>query len=103
MKEISSKRVPVSCSVDQQSKRGPADQNLKWGGLIALALAFALRGAVAQAQQARKVLRMRFLDPSTASGVAVLLDAFRREMRMARQLRVEFEGALDSSNHPSRL
>jgi len=35
----------------------------------------------AQAQQPGKIFRIGFLDPSTAAGSAVLVDAFRREMR----------------------
>jgi len=34
----------------------------------------------AEAQQAGKILRIGYLDPSTASGSAVLLEAFRQEM-----------------------
>jgi putative ABC transport system substrate-binding protein len=37
--------------------------------------------AIADAQQTGKVLRIGFLDNSTASGIAVLLDAFRQELR----------------------
>ena len=37
--------------------------------------------SVAQAQQTGKIVRIGFLDPSTASGSAVLWDAFRQEMR----------------------
>ena len=33
-----------------------------------------------QAQQSGKMIRIGFLDPSTASGMAVLVDAFRREL-----------------------
>jgi len=33
------------------------------------------------AQQAGKIFRIGFLDPSTVSGSAVLLDAFRQELR----------------------
>ena len=44
------------------------------------AMLFALCGSV-DAQQTGKVLRIGFLDNSTASGSAVLLDAFRQEMR----------------------
>jgi putative ABC transport system substrate-binding protein len=33
------------------------------------------------AQQAGKIFRIGFLDPSTASGMAVLVDAFRQELR----------------------
>jgi putative tryptophan/tyrosine transport system substrate-binding protein len=35
---------------------------------------------VADAQQTGKIFRIGFLDPSTASGIAVLLDAFRQEL-----------------------
>jgi putative ABC transport system substrate-binding protein len=63
-----------------KSKSGPADKNLKWAWLVALAVAFALFGAVAQAQQAGKILRIGFLDGSTASGMAVLVDALRQEL-----------------------
>src|SRR5215831_7982281 len=52
----------------------------KWAGLLTLALAFVLCGAVAQAQQAGKIFRIGFLDQSTASGSAVLVEAFRVEL-----------------------
>jgi putative ABC transport system substrate-binding protein len=48
--------------------------------IVSLAVAFALCGAAAQAQQAGKIFRIGFLEISTASGIAVLLDAFRREL-----------------------
>ena len=35
------------------------------------------------AQQAGKIFRIGFLDPSTASGIAVLLEAFRQELTQA--------------------
>ena len=50
--------------------------------MIALALCamlFALCPSV-EAQQAGKIFRIGFLDSSTASGMAVLLDAFKQEM-----------------------
>ena len=56
-------------------------QNPKWAGLLALALAFTLCGAVAEAQQTGKIFRIGFLDASTASANAVLLDAFRQELK----------------------
>src|SRR3990172_59564 len=37
-------------------------------------------GAIVDAQQAGKIFRIGFLDPSTASGLAVLVDAFRQEL-----------------------
>jgi putative ABC transport system substrate-binding protein len=36
---------------------------------------------LAQAQQAGKIFRIGFLDPSTASSIAVFLEAFRQELR----------------------
>ena len=47
--------------------------------LIVCAMFFALCGS-AQAQQPGKVPRIGFLDPSTASGSAVLVEAFRQEL-----------------------
>jgi ABC-type uncharacterized transport system substrate-binding protein len=77
MKEVSSDRVSDSCSGNPKS----AIQNPKWAGLLALALAFTLCGAVADAQQTGKIFRIGFLDPSTASGMAGLSETFRQEMR----------------------
>jgi putative ABC transport system substrate-binding protein len=84
MKEISSKRVPVSCSDNRQSKTCPEPcrriQNLKWAGLFAIVVALTVGGARAEAQQTGKVVRIGFLDNSTASGSAGLLEAFRQEL-----------------------
>ena len=49
-------------------------------GVFAFAVAFALCGAVADAQQAGKIFRIGFLDGSTAAGSAVLVDTFRQEL-----------------------
>src|SRR4030095_8240798 len=38
-------------------------------------------GVIAQAQQQGKIFRIGFLDVSTASGMAGLLEAFRQELR----------------------
>jgi hypothetical protein len=38
----------------------------------------------AEAQQPGKVPRIGFLDNSTASGIAILLDAFRQELTQTR-------------------
>ena len=65
-----------SFSDNRKSKIG----NLKWLGLSAVAFVLVVAGAVAHAQQAGKVFRIGFLDASTASGSAVLLEAFRQEM-----------------------
>jgi ABC-type uncharacterized transport system substrate-binding protein len=55
-------------------------QNRKWVGIVGIGLTFALGGAVATAQQTGKVPRIGYLESSTASGSAVLLEAFRQEL-----------------------
>ena len=49
-------------------------------GLFAIVVAFTVCGARAEAQQTGKVFRIGFLDNSTASGMAVLSEAFRQEL-----------------------
>ena len=61
--------------------RKSAVQNPKWVGLSVIALVLVVAVAVVDAQQTGKVARIGFLDPSTPSGSAILVDAFRREMR----------------------
>ena len=53
----------------------------KWVGIFTIGFTFVVGGVVAQAQQTGKIFRIGFLDASTASGSAVLLDAFRQELR----------------------
>src|SRR5262249_31242978 len=60
--------------------RKSAIQNPKWAGFLALVLAFALWAALAEAQQTGKIFRIGFLDTGTASGMVVLVDAFRQEL-----------------------
>ena len=55
-------------------------QNLKWVGILAIAFTLAVGAAEASAQQTGKVFRIGYLDGSTASGSAVLIDAFRQEL-----------------------
>jgi hypothetical protein len=55
-------------------------RNLKWAGLFAIVVALTVGGARADAQQTGKIFRVGFLDVSTASGMAVLIEAFRQEM-----------------------
>src|SRR5688572_26139038 len=55
-------------------------QNPKWLGLSVIAFVLVVCGAVVEAQQAGKIFRIGFLDPSTASGSAVLVDGFRQEL-----------------------
>src|SRR5687768_7400157 len=55
-------------------------RNLKWVRIFAIAFTFAMCGAVAQAQQTTKVPRIGLLNGGTASNIAGLLEAFRREL-----------------------
>jgi len=55
-------------------------ENPKWLGLSVIAFVLVVAGAVANAQQTGKIFRIGFLDASTASGSAVLMDAFRQEL-----------------------
>jgi putative tryptophan/tyrosine transport system substrate-binding protein len=52
----------------------------KWVGLFAIVLALTMCGAVAMAQQPTKIPHIGFLDNSTASSIAVRLEAFRQEL-----------------------
>jgi putative tryptophan/tyrosine transport system substrate-binding protein len=54
--------------------------NKKLVELVALVLAFAMCVAVAQAQQIMKIARLGFLDPSSASGSADVVDTLRQEL-----------------------
>ena len=55
-------------------------QNLKSVGILTIAFTIAFGWAGTSAQQAEKIFRIGFLDPGTASGGAVLIDAFRQEL-----------------------
>jgi ABC-type uncharacterized transport system substrate-binding protein len=55
-------------------------ENLKWAGIFAIVVALTLCGARADAQQTGKIPRIGYLDNSTASSMAVLVDALRQEL-----------------------
>jgi putative ABC transport system substrate-binding protein len=84
VKQKFSLRFPGFQSDNRQSKTCPEFyrriQNRKWAGLFAIVIALAVCGARAEAQQTGKVPRIGLLDPSTASGSAVLWEAFRQEL-----------------------
>jgi putative ABC transport system substrate-binding protein len=71
-------------SDNPQVARDPADQyrprRPKWGGLVTLVIAFVMCGAVADAQQSGKIFRIGFLDGGTATGNAVVVEAFQQAM-----------------------
>jgi len=53
----------------------------KWAGLVALIIAFAMCGAVAQAQQSTKVPRIGYLQATPSSAVGARTEAFRQGLR----------------------
>ena len=69
-------RWPDSYSGNRKS----AIQNRKWVGYFAFVIALTVCVARVEAQQTGKVARIGFLDVSTASGSAALVDAFRQEL-----------------------
>jgi ABC-type uncharacterized transport system substrate-binding protein len=69
-------RFGISVSDNRKSKI----QNRKWVGIFAIVVALTVCGARAEAQQTGKILRIGYLDTSTASGSAVLVEAFRQEL-----------------------
>jgi putative ABC transport system substrate-binding protein len=76
MTKISRTGIPWFRSDNLKSKI----ENLKLVGLLAIALTFTFGGAVVDAQQLGKIFRIGYLDTSTASGSAVLMEAFRQEL-----------------------
>jgi putative tryptophan/tyrosine transport system substrate-binding protein len=87
------KRFLNSCCGNLKSKTCPFDilragsksrrriEYQKWVGVFAIVVALTVCGARAEAQQPGKIFRIGFLDASSASGIAVLLEAFWQEMR----------------------
>src|SRR4029450_13555919 len=65
----------------RRETRGKKKNMKKRITLWLLATLFLANVSLAEAQQAGKIARIGFLDNSTASGIAVLLEAFRQEMR----------------------
>ena len=60
--------------------RKSAIQNPKWVGICAIVFTLVFGGAAATAQQPGKIARIGFLDASTASGMAGLVEAFQQEL-----------------------
>jgi hypothetical protein len=78
MNEKSWLRLLKSPSGNLKSKSGPADQNLKWVGLVALGVTFVLCGALAEAQEQAKIPKIGYLAAGSAS-VSSGLELFRPE------------------------
>jgi ABC-type uncharacterized transport system substrate-binding protein len=70
-----------------------------------VAVILLLVAVIAEAQQTGKIFRIGFLDPSTASGMAVMVDAFRQELGKlgwieAKNITIEYRFA---ESKPERL
>ena len=61
--------------------RKSAIQNLKWGGVVAIVVIFALCGARVEAQQPTKVPRIGFLSAVSPSTILARIEAFRQGLR----------------------
>ena len=81
MIKSSLRRFLFSDSDNPKSKIGTADEHLKSARFVMLVITFVICAAVAHAQQTGKIRRIGFLDNSSASGNAPLLETFRQEMR----------------------
>src|ERR1043166_6578913 len=73
MNAVSSKRTSGNLKSEMQ--------NRKWVALSIVVFVLVAVVTVAHAQQPGKVFRIGYLDPGRASGNAVLVDAFRQELR----------------------
>jgi putative ABC transport system substrate-binding protein len=63
---------------NRKSKSSPADENPKWLGLSVIAFVLVVCGAVAQAQQPKKVPRVGFLGTASPSAAAARMEALRQ-------------------------
>jgi hypothetical protein len=82
MHKTSRIRFAFFCSDNRKSKACPEPrrsiQNLKWGGVVAIGITFAMCGAVAQAQQPVKMPRIGFLAAVSLTSIAGRTEAFRQ-------------------------
>src|SRR5580765_1268183 len=72
---------PFDSAQDRLRRSFQKPRRPKWVGIFTIGFTFVFGAAVAWAQQAGKIFRIGYLDPSTVSGSAVLVDAFRQELR----------------------
>jgi putative ABC transport system substrate-binding protein len=71
---------PESLSIVSDNQKSKI-QNLKWVGIAALAVAFVMCAAAAQAQQPTKVPRIGYLSGSPPFSIAERIEAFRQGLR----------------------
>ena len=80
---VSDNRKSKTCPFDKLragSESYRRIQNRKWAGIFAVIVALTVCGGRAEAQQTGKIFRIGFLDGSTASGNAGLVEVFRQEL-----------------------
>ena len=95
-------------SDNRKSKIQKRPRRRKWVGLFAIVVALAVCGARADAQQAEKMSRIGFLDPSNASSSAVRLAAFRQELSKlgwieGKNITIEYRFAEEKSGRQPEL
>src|SRR5713226_2383963 len=71
----------ASRSDNRKSKSGPADQNLKWAGFLAILILLLGCVGMVEAQQPKKVPRIGFLTASALSVISARLESFRQGLR----------------------
>ena len=101
------KTTPIGFSNFRFGNPKSTIHNPKWAGIFAIAVTFAMCGAVAQAQQAKKVPRIGLLAPPSASFFSTRIGAFRQGLRElgyleGKNISIEYryaEGKLDRLPH----
>jgi putative ABC transport system substrate-binding protein len=68
-------------SDNQKSKSGPADQNLKWVGVLAILVLLLRCVETAEAQQPKKVARACYLGNAVSGPQAIYIKMFRERLR----------------------
>jgi putative ABC transport system substrate-binding protein len=79
-------------------------QNLKWSGIVAIGVTFAMCGAVAHAQQPTKIPRIAFLIASSLSAQSARIEAFRQGLRElgyveGKNIVIEYPSAEEKPDH----
>ena len=81
MKSFPSKSFSDNLKFKTGTELSRSIQNLKWIGVVAIAVTFAMCGVVAQAQQPGKVYRIGFLAAVAPASIAAGTEAFRQALR----------------------
>ena len=74
-------RIWMRSSSSRSDNRKSKIENLKWGGIVAIVVTFAMCGAVVEAQQPKKVPRIGYLSPVSPSYESISSEAIRLALR----------------------